>query len=217
MNGNPLLSYLGHIQWRADIHWYFAHLDINHLIDAWQQGQPFTHDDWLTVAALGGSFSVVILLMALLVISYRNRVFRDWLEHKRSQLTHRPPRESRTKLEPKIKGDPMLQQIYSLHNLAMYDNVLSKYRMALQSSPFDLNIYLLGVKIISEMDEPNRPFISFMIEAMSNLREKHPAIWNEVARYGQETVPSLVKWQTEDGERASSASMPDDLASPQPM
>lgn len=217
MNGNPLLSYLGHIQWRSDIHWYFSHLDIAHLIATWQQGQPFTHDDWLTVAALAASFSFLMLMVGLLVISRRNTLFRAWLEHKRSQLTHRPVRESRTKLEPKIKGNPMLQQVYSLHSLAMYDHALNKYRMALQSSPFDLNTYLVGVKIVSEMHEPNRPFVTFLIDAMANLRDKQPAIWNELARYGRQTAPTLVHWQAEGGAREGSASVSDDLAHSQPM
>ncbi|HXH64219.1 MAG TPA: hypothetical protein VNH42_01785 [Mariprofundaceae bacterium] len=195
MSGNHLLSYLGHIQWRADFHWYFSHLDIAHLIGIWQQGQPFSHDDWMSVAALGASFSVLLLLACLLIISYRNTLFRAWLDHKRSQLTHRPPRESRTKIEPKINGYPMLQQVYNLHRLAMYDNALSKYKMALQAAPFDLNTYLVGVKIVSEMDTPNKAFVQFLVEAMYNLRSKHPAVWNELARYGQETAPALVLWE----------------------
>jgi hypothetical protein len=196
MDVNPLLSYLGHIRWHDDFQWYFSHLDMAHLIDSWQQGQAFTHEDWLSIAALGGTISVLLLLISLFALSRRNTLFRAWLEHKRSQLTHRPPRESRTKIEPKVNGYPMLQQVYNLHRLGMYDHALSKYRMALQSSPFDLNTYLVGVKIVSEMENlPHKAFVQFLIEAMYNLREKHPEIWNELARYGRETAPTLVQWQ----------------------
>jgi|GEM_PF-5950612 len=195
MAGNPLISYLSNIRWLDDIRWYFNHVNILHLIDTWKQGKPFTHDDWLNIAALGGTLGVLVLLICVFIISYRNTLFRGWLEHRRSLLTHRPPRESQSKLEPKIKGFPMLTQVYNLHSLGMYDHALSKYRMALQASPFDLNTYLVGVKIVSEMDEPNKPFVQFLVEAMGNLREKHPGVWNELVRYGKEKAPALVQWQ----------------------
>jgi len=213
MAGNPLISYLSNIHWLDDIRWYFNHVNIVHLIDTWKQGKPFTHDDWLNIAALGGTLGVLVLLICVFIISYRNTLFRGWLEHRRSLLTHRPPRESQSKLEPKIKGFPMLMQVYNLHSLGMYDHALSKYRMALEASPFDLNTYLVGVKVVSEMDEPNKPFVQFLMESMYNLRQKQPATWNELARYGKEKAPGLVSWDAVTKTPVASGSMPDALAS----
>lgn len=212
-----LMSYLGSIHWIDDFRWYFSHVNIVHLIDVWKQGKSFTHDDWLSIDALGATLGVLVLLICLFIISYRNTLFRGWLEHRRSQLTHRPPRESRTKLEPKVKGFPMLTQVYNLHSLGMYDNALKKYKMALEASPFELNTYLVGVKIVSEMDEPNKPFVQFLIESMYNLRQKQPATWNELARYGREKVPALVLWDPVNRKSEASGSLPDDLAQAQSM
>lgn len=193
MTVTSLMSYMTNIDWRAAFQWYLTHLDAGYLIWAWEQGRAFTHDDWLSFAVLWGHFLVLTALIYLLIKTHRETLFRAWVADKRTQITGRPLAAAQTKLEPKLTGS--LKKAYNLHRLAMYEPALSKYREALHSSPYDLNTYLVGIKIISEMDVLDRSFVEFLTDGFEHLREKHPRIWNEVARYGQETAPNLAQWQ----------------------
>lgn len=195
MSENPFLSYLYHIDWSAAFKWYLNHLDVGFLILAWEQGKTFSQDDWMSITLLATHLVVLLSLVYLLIKRYRETKFRAWVEDKRSQLTSRPAKESQTNLEAKVTDSTFLNQAYNLHRYAMYDHALNKYKQAFQSSPYELNTYLVGIKIISEMDEPNKQFIQFFLAGIARLREKHPAIWHEVAKYGREKAPSLDQWQ----------------------
>lgn len=195
MNENPVLSYLSNIDWIAVFQWYFNHLDVGYLIRAWEQGITYSQDDWMSIMLLAAHLVVLLSLIGVLIKRYRETKFRAWVEHKRSQLTDRPAKEGQTILEPKISDSSFLSQAYNLHRYAMYDQALNKYKQAFQSSPYELNTYLVGIKIISEMEEPNKQFIRFLQAIIARLHKKHPAIWKELAKYGREKAPSLDQWQ----------------------
>ena len=188
-----LLDYVRQIDWKAVVQWYWSHLDAGYLIHSWQFGRSFTLDEWLSFLLLWGHVLVIVALVYALVRTHRGEVFRQWLASRRSQLTRRPVSESRTQLEPKFTG--LLKKAYNLHRLAMYEPALDKFKQAYHSSPNDLNTYLAGIKMVSEMDVPDSSFIQFMRDSFHYLREKHPRVWNEVARYGRQTAPNLDQWQ----------------------
>ncbi|HKI62441.1 MAG TPA: hypothetical protein VKA31_09130 [Mariprofundaceae bacterium] len=193
MNGTSLLSHVSNIDWSAGFHWYIKHLDAGYLLLAWEQGKAFTQDDWLSFSVLWGHVFILFVLVYLLVKARRETQFFAWISSRRSQMNNRPQTESLTRLEPKFTG--LLKKAYNLHRLAMYEPALNNYRQALQSSPNDLNTYLAGIRIVSEMDVPNKAFVQFLMDGISQLREKHPKVWNEVAKYGRERAPSLDQWQ----------------------
>jgi len=195
MNENPVLSYLSNIDWLALSNWYFNHLDIAYLIHAWEKSITYTQHEWMSLLLLAAHLVALFSLFGMLIKRYRDKKFHAWIEQKRSQLTERPAQESQTILEPKISGSDFLKEAYNLHRYAMYDNALDKYKQAFLLSPYEINTYLVGIKIISEMDEPNKQFVQFLQNAIATLHEKYPAIWNEVARYGREKAPDLDQWQ----------------------
>ena len=195
MSENPFLSYLNNIDWNAIFQWYISHIDAGSLIWTWEQGKLFSHDDWMSAMLLMANLLILLALVYLLIKRSRETKLRAWVEDKRSQLTSRPVKESQTSLKAKVADSTFLSQAYNLHRYAMYDHALKKYKLAFQSSPYELNTYLVGIKIISEMEDPDKQFVQFFQDAITNLREKHPAIWHEVAKYGRENAPSLDQWQ----------------------
>jgi hypothetical protein len=195
MSENPFLSYLSNIDWSAAFQWYLNHLDVGYLIQTWEEGRTFSQHDWHTFIVLSLTIFVLLALVHLLIRVHQKSAFGAWIQNRRSQLVERPQKEGQTSLEAKVANSTCLRQAYNLHRFAMYDHALNKYRQAFQSSPYDLNTYLVGIRIISEMEEPNKPFVQFLQAVIANLREKHPAIWNEVAKYGREKAPNLDQWQ----------------------
>jgi len=192
---SSFLSNMTMMNWNSAIQWYFNHLNTAPLIHAWQDGQAFSQHDWQTFLVLNVNFLVLFSLVRLLVAVHQKSAFHGWVQNKRSQLKHRPQKESQTRIEAKITDSECLNQAYNLHRFAMYDGALNKYKQAFQSSPYELNTYLVGIKIISEMEEPDQQFVQFLQSGIAKLRTKRPAIWNEVARYGQEKAPGLYQWQ----------------------
>jgi len=197
MNGtsllNNLLDYISHIDWRAVFEWYMTNLDAGYLVWAWEQGRPFTQEDWMSIALLWGHVMLLVSLFYLLFRRYQESLFREWVAHRRSQLITRQPKESSTKLEPKFTG--LLKKAYSLHRLAMYEQARKQYMQAFHDAPYDLNTYLVGIKMAAEMEVPDRSFVQFLTDSIEHLREKHPRLWNDVARYGRETAPKLTQWE----------------------
>jgi hypothetical protein len=194
MNDKPLFSFLNNLDWSAALQWYETHVNIAYLLGIWQQGSGFTRDDWLGAALLGGNTLVLIALIATLIEVHRSVGVRNWIAHKRSQLIQRTPRKVRTVVEAKIVKGSDLQKAYNLHRLAMYEPALEKYRKIIKSTPYDLNTWLVGIRIVSEMDEPHQPFVQFLKQAMAQVREKRPDLWQEIARYGRDKAPGLDQW-----------------------
>ena len=189
------LSELRNIDWHAAWQWYSAHTSTAHLIQNWESDSAFTQHDWLTIALLAAHLLLLLTLAYVLFKRYREARFHAWIENKRSHLTHRKAKVGQTILEAKVGDSPLLKQAYNLHRYAMYDQALEKYRKAFEGSTEDINVYLVGIKIISEMDEPNADFIQFLQQNFSHLREQHPSLWKEVARYGNQKTPNLYQWQ----------------------
>ena len=193
LDGN-LISHITMVNWRALWQWYIAHLDIMPLLQGWRQGQSFGQDDYYTLVLFGINILAVFLLISLLIQVHRQSMFHTWLADKRARLANRLRHSRQSKLEAKVSSSRYLKQAYNLHRFAMYDPALAKYKMALQATPYDLNTYLLGIKIVAEMDEPNQKFCEFLQRALARLRNKEPAIWREVAKYGCEKTPTLMPW-----------------------
>jgi len=181
--------------WRVALQWYLEHLNTSSLMQKMQQGNPFTNDDWHTFLVLNINIFILFLLVRLLINIHQQSAFQGWIQEKRSQLVHKFKRSSQTNLEAKVQNSTYLKQAYNLHRFAMYDHALKKYKHAFQTCPYDLNTYLVGIKIISEMDEPNQKFIHFLQMSIKKLHAKHPKIWQEVAKYGQEKTPQLMPWE----------------------
>ncbi len=195
MSENLFLSYLGNINWSAAFQWYLNHLDVGDLIQTLDQGRALSQHDWHSFIVLNLTIFILLALVHLLIRVHQKSAFGVWIQSRRSQLIEKPQKEEQTSLEAKVTNSTCLRQAYNLHRYAMYDHALNKYKQAFQSSPYDLNTYLVGIKIISEMEEPNKPFVQFLQAVIANLREKHPAIWNEVAKYGRKKAPDLDQWQ----------------------
>ena len=194
IDGN-FISNLTMINWRALLQWYFEHLNTSSLIQALQQGKTFSNHDWYTLMVLNINILVLFCLIQLFIKIHKESTFHAWLKEKRSNLSNRLRNPIQSKLEAKNPSSSYLKQAYNLHRFAMYEPALEKYKLALQAAPHDLNTYLLGIKIISEMDEPNKKFIQFLLASIANLRKKNPAIWQEVAKYAREKAPTLTQWQ----------------------
>jgi len=195
MTANQFLSYLSNIDWQTAFEWYLIHMDSAHLIQAWEMGTPFSQDQWITILLMSLHLLLLLSLTALFIKRYREILFRAWVEKRRSQISSREPKEVQINLEAKVTDSACLKQAYNLHRVAMYAQALKKYEQAFESSPYEINTYLVGIKIISEMDEPYRPFVQFFQGVLTNLHEKQPAIWQEVAKYGQQKAPDLDRWQ----------------------
>jgi len=138
---------------------------------------------------------VLFCLVQLFIKVHKQSTFHAWLKEKRSNLSNSLRNPIQSKLEAKNPSSSYLKQAYNLHRFAMYEPALEKYKLALQAAPHDLNTYLLGIKIISEMDEPNKKFIQFLLASIANLQKKNPAVWQEVSKYAREKIPSLTQWQ----------------------
>lgn len=195
MSENPFLSYLNNIDWSAAFQWYVNHSDAGYLIWAWEQGKAFTQDDWMSVMMLMANLLVLLSLVYLLIKKHQETLFRTSIRNRWSQLTRGPVKESQRKVEAEVTDSTFLNQAYNFHRHAMYDYALNKYKQAFQSSPYELNTYLVGIKIISEMEEPDKPFVQFLQDIIAHLRKKHPATWYEVAKYGRKKAPTLYQWQ----------------------
>jgi len=196
MIDSNFISNLTMTNWRALLQWYFEHLNTSSLIQALQQGETFSNHDWYTLMVLNINILVLFCLIQLFIKIHKQSTFHAWLKEKRSLLSNRLKQPSQTKPEAKISSSSYLKQAYNLHRFAMYEPALEKYKLALQASPHDLNTYLLGIKIISEMDQPNKKFIQFLLASIAKLRKKNPTTWQEVVKYGHEKAPTLSQWQT---------------------
>jgi len=177
------------------LQWYFSHLNTGPLIQAWQQGEPFSQNDWLTFMVFNINVLILFALLRLFLTMHEKSVFHTWIQNKRSQLTQRTPKDDHAEIKAKTTSSSFLNQAYNLHRFAMYDSALSKYEKAFQSAPHELNTYLVGIKIISEMESPNKKFIQFFKRTMATLHKEQPAIWLEVAKYGKAKLPHLNKQQ----------------------
>ncbi|PCI44289.1 MAG: hypothetical protein COB41_04860 [Proteobacteria bacterium] len=196
MIDSNFISNLTMTNWRALLQWYFEHLNTSSLIQALQQGEAFSNHDWHTLMVLNINILILFCLIQLFIKVHKQSTFHVWLKEKRSLLNRRLRHPRQTKPEAKISSSSYLKQAYNLHRFAMYEPALEKYKLALQAAPHDLNTYLLGIKIISEMDEPNKKFIQFLLASIAKLRKKNPATWQEVVKFGHEKAPTLAQWQT---------------------
>jgi hypothetical protein len=138
---------------------------------------------------------ILFCLIQLFIKVHKQSTFHAWLKEKRCQLSNKLKHPEQSRPEAKISSSSYLKQAYNLHRFAMYEPALEKYKLALQAAPHDLNTYLLGIKIISEMDEPNKKFTQFLLASIANLQKKNPATWQEVSKYGREKAPALTQWQ----------------------
>jgi len=181
--------------WRVLLQWYFDHLNTSPLIQALQQGEAFSNHDWYTLMVLNINILILFCLIQLFIKVHKQSTFHAWLKEKRSLLGNKLKHPKQSRPEAKISSSRYLKQAYNLHRFAMYEPALEKYKLALQAAPHDLNTYLLGIKIISEMDEPNKKFTQFLLASIANLRKKNPATWQEVSKYGREKAPALTQWQ----------------------
>jgi len=196
MIDSNFLSSLTMTNWRALLQWYFDHLNTSSLIQALQQGSPLSTHDWYTFMVLNINILILFCLIHTFIRVHQQSLFKTWIQNKRSLLSHKLKCPKETAPEAKVSNSTYLKQTYNLHRFAMYDSALKKYKLAFQASPYDLNTYLVGIKIISEMDEPNKKFIQFLLTSVDKLRKKHPAIWQEVVKYGHEKAPAIVQWKT---------------------
>ncbi|MDX8403190.1 MAG: hypothetical protein R8K54_02130 [Mariprofundaceae bacterium] len=197
MSDISFLSNIAMIDWNSVLQCYLDRLNITSLIQSWQQGNAFSQQDWQTFMVLNINIFILFSLVQLLIKVHRKSVFSTWIQNRRSQLEGRPKSEDQTRLEAKITDSTCLRQAYNLHRFAMYDHALDKYRQAFYSHSDEINTYLVGIRIIAEMQEPNKQFIQFFQTVIANLRKKHPAIWREVAKYGRKKAPTLDQWQLE--------------------
>jgi len=195
MIDSNFLSNLAMTNWRALLQWYLDHLNTSPLIQTLQQGDTLSNHDWYTLMVLNINILMLFFFIRLLLRIHQKSLFQAWIQDKRSLLRHRLKHPSHTKSEAKVLSSRYLKQSYNLHRFAMYKPALEKYKLALQASPHDLNTYLVGIKIISEMDEPNKKFIQFLLAQICHLRKKNPVIWQEVAKYGREKAPSIAQWE----------------------
>lgn len=189
-----IILFLRTIHWESDFHWYLDHLDITPVFFDIKHGYSFTNSEWLSIIVQGMNLAVLYGLVRLLMRAHKHAAFHGWLGLRRSKLTSRAPRESQTRFEPKLSRSEDLQKVYSLHCMGMYEQALNRYKQAISSSPHDLNTYLVGIQIVSEMANPNFPFVQYLSDEISSLRLRYPVIWKEVDRYAQEKAPSLDKW-----------------------
>lgn len=195
MEENTFYSFLNNIDVGAAMQWYENYANVGYLMGAWQQNGSFSPQDWLGVALLAGNTIALIALVILLIKTYQERLISTWFDRRRSQLRPRAPHKIRTRLEAKISDSRDLKQAYNMHRMAMYKEALEKFRHAVQVSPHDLNTWLVGVKIVSEIDDPDRTFVGFVKNGVASLREARPDLWKEVKRYGKDKVPGLEYWQ----------------------
>lgn len=196
MIDSNFLSSLSMTNWRALLQWYFDHLNTSSLIQTLQQGNALSSHDWYTFILLNINILILFCLIHTLIRVHQQPLFQTWVQKKRSLLSSKSNSQKQAKPEAKISNSTYLKQTYNLHRFAMYESALTKYKLAFQASPYDLNTYLVGIKIISEMDEPNKKFIQFLLTSIGKLREKHPTIWQEVVNYGHEKAPSIAQWET---------------------
>jgi len=199
MIDSNFLSSLSMTNWRALLQWYFDHLNTSSLIQTLQQGNALSNHDWYTFILLNINILILFCLIHTLIRVHQQSLLQTWVQKKRSLLRHKlkhPKQIKQIKPEAKILNSSYLKQTYNLHRFAMYESALTKYKLAFQASPYDLNTYLVGIKIISEMDEPNKKFIQFLLASIGKLREKHPTIWQEVVNYGHEKAPAVAQWKT---------------------
>lgn len=189
------VSFLSNINWSDLWQWYSNHISTDHLIRNWEGNALLTQNDWLTILLLIAHLLLLLGLGYSLINRHTQAKFHALIESRRTLPTRKPTKKSHTILEAKVADSPLLKQTYNLHRYAMYDQALSKYKEALHASPDDINVYLVGIKIISEMDVPDSNFIQFVQNSFGNLRRQHPSLWKEVARYGDQKAPHLYHWQ----------------------
>jgi len=194
IDGN-FLSYLNMTNWRALLQWYIDHLNTSSLIQGLQQGSSLSNHDWYTFMVLNINILILFCLIRLFLRVHQQSLSHAWLQKKRSLLRSRSKQPNQSKPEAKVSNSSYLKQTYNLHRFAMYEPALEKYKLAFQATPYDLNTYLVGIKIISEMHEPNKNFTQFLLASLSKLQEKRPAIWQEVAKYGREKAPGIAQWE----------------------
>jgi len=195
MIDSNFLSYFTMTNWRDLLQWYFDHLNTSPLIQTLQQGNPLSTHDWYTFMVLNINILMLFCLIKLFIHIHQQSLFQAWIQEKRSLLSSNFKRPRQSKPEAKVSNSNYLKQTYNLHRFAMYGPALKKYKLAFQASPYDLNTYLVGIKIISEMHEPNKKFIRFLLKNIAKLRKKHPATWQEVVKYGHEKTPSITQWE----------------------
>jgi len=196
MIDSNFLSLLSMVNWRALTQWYFEHLNTSPVLQHWQHGVPLSKHDWSTLVVLNINILVLFCLIHLLIRIHQKPLFQTWIQEKRSRLSKRLQSSKQTTPEAKISNSNYLKQTYNLHRFAMYEAALTKYKLAFQASPQDLNTYLVGIKIISEMDEPNHKFIQFLLTNIAKLQKKDHAAWQEVVKYGHQKAPNITQWET---------------------
>ncbi len=195
MIDSNFLSHLTMTNWRALLQCYVDHLNTSSLIQTLQQGNPLSTHDWYTFMVLNINILMLFCLIKLFIRIHQQSLFHAWIQEKRSSLSNNLKRPRQSKPEAKVLNSNYLKQTYNLHRFAMYGAALKKYKLAIKASPYDLNTYLVGIKIISEMHEPNKKFIRFLLKNIAKLRKKHPETWQEVINYGHEKAPNITQWE----------------------
>jgi len=174
------------------IPYYREHLDITMLIEAWQNKQ-FNFDHGIVVLVLALNLLLLFLLVKSFMHVHANVKFNAWLDEKRKNVG-RAKRinvkdiNKNKHLEAKIPEVGCLSQAYNLHRFAMYDASIKKYRQALQTEPEDINIYLVGVKMLSEMDAPDKRLVKILRAGVAFLCKKDPQKFSKVAIFAEDKM-----------------------------
>jgi len=87
-----------------------------------------------------------------------------------------------------------LNKAYSNHRFGRKKDMLDIMHKAFKHDPFDLNIYIISLTILSESDEPSLELTRLLRTGLFLLRTKRPFIWEEVAKKGRDLMPDLEDW-----------------------
>ena len=83
-----------------------------------------------------------------------------------------------------------------------YDDAIKILHDVYQLDPFDANPYLMSIRILSESERPLPELERLLKTGAFLIRNKHPALWQEVASSGREFLPD---WDLWDNDRKQSA------------
>jgi len=87
-----------------------------------------------------------------------------------------------------------LNKAYSYHFFGKSKEMLELMQRAYKYDPFDLNLYIVSMKILSESDKPSESLIRLLRTGLFLLRTKRPMIWKEVTKHGKQFLPDLEDW-----------------------
>lgn len=109
--------------------------------------------------------------------------------------------------EPKRKPSPSLTRSHvtrTMSDLVMakqlvteeaYDQAEVCAMSALRSEPYNLDAYVVALKILSKYQTPQ--LIGLVRGALQLLRLKNPRLWHDVAKQGRQLAPEIENWEDE--------------------